>query len=37
MEEGNHTAYLVTGYEMNEEELATLLQEPALNKYGKRI
>lgn len=34
MEEGNHTAYLVTGYEMNEEELATLLQEPALNKYG---
>lgn len=34
MEEGNHTAYLVTGYEMNEEELTTLLQEPALNKYG---
>ena len=34
MEEGNHTAYLVTGYEMNEEELATLLQEPALNQYG---
>lgn len=34
MEEGNNTVCLVAGYEMNEEELANLLQEPALNKYG---
>lgn len=33
MEEGNNTVFLVAGYEMNEEEQTTLLQEPAFNKY----
>ena len=34
MEEGNNTAYMVSGYEFNEEELSSLLQEPVFNKYN---
>ena len=34
MKEGNNTVYLVDGYEINDEDLSTLLQEPAFNKYG---
>lgn len=33
MDAKNNTAYLVSGYELNEEELSSLLQEPALSKY----
>ena len=34
MEEGSNTAYMVSGYEFNEEELSSLLQEPVFNKYN---
>lgn len=34
MKEGNNTAYLVKGYEVNEADLTTLLQEPVFNKYN---
>ena len=34
MEAKDNTTYLVSGYELNEEELLSLLQDPAFYKYS---